>query len=642
VSRRAESLAVATGLTILAVILTWPAVAHLGSAAPDLGDPLLTTWILAWDVHALATAPLRFFDANMFYPYRGTLAYTEHLLGLVPLVLPARLAGLDPLLAHNLLWLATFPLVGLTLFWLVRELTGHAGAATVAAVLYAFSHLRFGQLGHIQVLAHMWLPLALFALHRAATQGARWRDVWLAAGALGLQALSSGYQACLAASAAVLFAVWLAAPAGRPPLGRFLRRALLAGGVVGVLLVPAFLPYWWVRTDVHLVRDRAEVVAHSAWPTSYLVAAPANRWLSAATAHLRSPEGALLPGVVTLALALPTAVLAWRRRRGLEAPGLPASRRARAADLILALLVTVTLVNWLVVGGVSVRLGPLRISQRRFDWAFLVLAAAFLARRLVLGPRVPVYGLGWLRALAWPRVHGYYLGLAVVGMLASFGPSLELAPGLVLSPLYDRLPRLIPGFDMLRVPARFGLLVSLGLTVLAGLGAASLARHLRSPRLRGPVLAGLGLLGAIEAWAVPIPYLGLPPAGPAQRALAQLPGSEAAVILPMYASSVGHLESLRLLESTAHWRPLVNGYASAVPSGYQETIAVLNTFPAAAAVARLRALHVRYVVVHLAPEPRAAQARLAEIADALPSGVTRVATFPLAAIFEVGGAPPRP
>ena len=73
-------------LAALAVVLTWPAAAHLGSVVVDLGDPLLTTWILAWDVHALTTAPLRFLDANMFHPHRWTLAYTEHLLGLVPLV----------------------------------------------------------------------------------------------------------------------------------------------------------------------------------------------------------------------------------------------------------------------------------------------------------------------------------------------------------------------------------------------------------------------------------------------------------------------------------------------------------------------------------------------------------------------------
>ena len=70
---------------------------------------------------------------------------------------------------------------------------------------------------------------------------------------------------------------------------------------------------------------------------------------------------------------------------------------------------------------------------------------------------------------------------------------------------------------------------------------------------------------------------------------------------------IWHLESLRLLGSTAHWRPLVDG-VGVLPLGYAADVAVLNTFPAPAAVARLRAIHVRYVVVYLGQyqaEPRA-------------------------------------
>ena len=130
----------------------------------------------------------------------------------MPLVAPARLAGAGVLLAHNLVWLATFPLTGVAMFWLVRYLTGHAGAAAIAAVLYAFSHFRFGQLGHIQILSHQWLPLVLLGLHRAAQSRGRWRDVGLAAAAFTLQALSSGYQAFFAAMTGAVFLAVARAP----------------------------------------------------------------------------------------------------------------------------------------------------------------------------------------------------------------------------------------------------------------------------------------------------------------------------------------------------------------------------------------------------------------------------------------------
>jgi hypothetical protein len=300
-------------LLALAAILTWPAAALLDSTVTDLGDPVLTTWILAWDVHALGSTPLRLFDANMFHPRRWTLAYTEHLLGLVPLAWPVRLLGAGSVLAHNVVWLATFPLTGLALFRLVRHLTGHAGAATVAAVLYAFSHFRFAQLGHVQILSHQWLPLMLLGLHRAAETGGRWRDVGLAAGAFALQALSSGYQAFFAAIAGELFMAWLTLPSTRPPLGHLIARGALAGALVALLLLPFFLPYRLVGNEIGLGRDLAEVAKHAARPASYLTPAPVNRWLGDAPSQFRGDEAALFPGLVALVLALPGAVLVWRR-----------------------------------------------------------------------------------------------------------------------------------------------------------------------------------------------------------------------------------------------------------------------------------------------------------------------------------------
>jgi hypothetical protein len=639
----AQSALVALLLTMLAVVLTWPAAPQLGAMAVDLGDPLLTTWILAWDVHALATAPLRFFDANMFHPRRGTLAYTEHLVGLLPLVGPARLAGAGPLLAHNLVWLATFPLTGLTMFWLVRHLTGSAGAGTVAAVLYAFSPFRFGQLGHVQVLSHEWLPLLLLGLHRAAESNGRWRDVGLAAGAFTLQALSSGYQAFFGAIAGSLFAVWLGLPTTRPPLGRLVFRGILFGGLVGLVLLPVFLPYRFVGEEIGLVRDLKEVEHYVARPESYLAAPPENRWLGDATAPFRRREAILFPGLVALVLGLTGAVAAWCwRPSGLD--GEPPHRRRwpAALDIGLSLLTVTTVANWLLVGGFSIRLEPLRLSQRHFGWAFGGLALAFLARRIVQGGPAPVRGLDWLRRLGWPNASGYYLGLMLVGVVASLGPWLDVGGQFRVLPLYHRLYDLVPGFNALRVPGRFGVLVTTGLAVLAGVGVTAVARRIRKPPLRTTALGLLAVLAALEAWSVPLPLLRVSPdPGPADRWLATRSGLDAVVVLPMYEPRVVHLESLRLFASTAHWHPLVNGYAGILPPGYIADVATLNTFPAPAAVARLRALYVRYVVVNLGQYDDAVRAQVTAALEVLPPSVTRVAAFEYTQIFEIGSEGPR-
>jgi len=52
--------------------------------------------------------------------------------------------------------------------------------------------------------------------------------------------------------------------------------------------------------------------------------------------------------------------------------------------------------------------------------------------------------------------------------------------------------------------------------------------------------------------------------------------------------------------SINHWSPLVNGYSGYYPPEYFATIARMQTFPNAMALSRLKALGVRYIVVHRA------------------------------------------
>jgi len=64
-------------------------------------DCLLHAWTIAWDQHALAAAPCAIADANIFHPERGTLFYSDHLIGLAVLAAPLRLLTDDALVVHN-------------------------------------------------------------------------------------------------------------------------------------------------------------------------------------------------------------------------------------------------------------------------------------------------------------------------------------------------------------------------------------------------------------------------------------------------------------------------------------------------------------------------------------------------------------
>src|SRR6266850_8317757 len=117
------------GFLALTIVMTWPWVTPLRDAAPDPGDPYLNSWILWWDYHQTFHSPLNLFHANIFYPYRYTLAFSENNYGIALLFFPLFALGLRPLTVHGLATLFGFAFSGYGAFRLARSLTGAVGAA---------------------------------------------------------------------------------------------------------------------------------------------------------------------------------------------------------------------------------------------------------------------------------------------------------------------------------------------------------------------------------------------------------------------------------------------------------------------------------------------------------------------------------
>ena len=135
---------------LIAVIATHPLWLHLTSAVPsDIGDPLLNTWILAWDVHALTVHPLNLFEANIFFPLLNTLAYSEHLLGSALITLPVLLLTGEPVVAYNATFLLSFILGGWGTYLLVRRYTYCGWAAFLAGLAFAYAPYRLTSFSHL-------------------------------------------------------------------------------------------------------------------------------------------------------------------------------------------------------------------------------------------------------------------------------------------------------------------------------------------------------------------------------------------------------------------------------------------------------------------------------------------------------------
>src|SRR3989304_4898910 len=109
---RWRTLAALVYFCCLTIILTYPILPNVTRGVSNTGDPLLNAWILDWDTHALLTRPLDLYNANIFFPYPSTLAYSESLLGSAFLASPIILLTRNPLLAANVLTLIGFAISG--------------------------------------------------------------------------------------------------------------------------------------------------------------------------------------------------------------------------------------------------------------------------------------------------------------------------------------------------------------------------------------------------------------------------------------------------------------------------------------------------------------------------------------------------
>ena len=159
----------------LAIALTWPMVMQIDRAVIDIGDPLLNTFILDWDLYSFTHAPLHLYDAPILYPGKYPLAYSENMVGIALLLLPLYFFGIAPIALHNIAMLIGFALSGYGLFVLARMITRSFVSSFIAGVLYAFVPFKWEHLSHVQIISSGWLPLMLAALI-AYRHEASWRN----------------------------------------------------------------------------------------------------------------------------------------------------------------------------------------------------------------------------------------------------------------------------------------------------------------------------------------------------------------------------------------------------------------------------------------------------------------------------------
>ena len=518
-------LAAFAAYSFLAAAVTYPLIRVAGSAVSyPSADPLLNTWILWWNTRQL---PLTegWWNAPMFYPSTGSMGLSELLLGVLPITAPVQWLSDNPLLAYNVAVLLSFPLCGIAAYALALELTGRHDAAWLAGLVFAFSPYRVNEFGHLQMLSYYWAPVALLALHRYMRER---RLVWLAifASAWLLQGLCNGHAILQFPFLIVLWIIWFArttADVGKIGLA----------WVSGTLpLVPILLGYREIHGRLHLRRGITDIVNLSVDLSNFVNVPPElviwGRYLSSD----RLPG--LFPGITVLIILLATTLT--RTRRNVGTPSRFALDRVILG--FFALLCLGVAVSKMMIG--PWRLGPLSVSQAYKPFSLAVVAAlGFIFR-----------GPGWRQIWQTRSVAGFYLVALAAMYVLSFGPAPHAWDTQILYKAPYAWFMSLPGFDAIRVPARFAMLGTICLAIVAAFAFARWSTRLNQRRRPIWIALSIGLLA--DGWFtqrfVTVPG-GPEPAWEDVGAVIQLPLGEP------------ERDAMALYRSTAYNVPLVNGYS---------------------------------------------------------------------------------
>jgi hypothetical protein len=514
---RFESRAIFGLCLLLAIVHTWPLATAPGTLARnDNADAQLNEWIMAWIAHQLPRDPSRLFDANIFYPERATLGYSEPLIVPALIGAPLRWLGASPVLVFNAVLILGFALTTWAGYTLVHSWTGDKAAGLLAGSMFAFNSHTLTRLAHVQGI-HAWgLPLVLLAADRLVVH-ARWRDaVWLAVW-MAAMAYTSGY---LVVFGAILVAVVVAtrAPDWWRRSVRVASLFAVATVVAALAILPIYLPYRRLARTMGMNRPLEAVSEFSATLSGYLASAGRIHFATWSSRFVGNPVDLFFPGIVVLVLAALAIYWAFIK------------------------------------------------SERRDDEEHRFSVSSRLTRHRIV----------------------MLVALAVTGFVLSLG---------LRTPVYGWVYHAFPPMQGLRAAARFGNLFLLGMAALAGIGLAALRSRLPAQRA-GLVVAALVALANIESLRAPVGYTRFEGIPAIYSVLAQEPGRVVLVEVPFWPPQGAFQHGEYVLNSTAHWRPMFNGYSGYLPQSYRKNAQLFWYFPQEPAIQAMRRAGATHVMVH--------------------------------------------
>ncbi len=241
------------------------------SIFPHTGDPCLNAYLLDYDYHKITSLDFHhFFDANIIYPSKKALTFSEHLLGHQIFYIPIRKLTGNPVFSYNLLSLVNFLLCSIGLFYLGLYLFKEIAPAVFLAIAFTYSSALIHQMSHFQIFSFPWLGFVfLFLFLYLETERLKYGLIfvlfWL------LQSLGSFYIAYI-----LLLAIFLVILVHIIVRKKYFNLKLwkhlsIIGFLYLIVIIPLSLPYLEAKHFYEFKRSIVQNVSFSAhFPISYI------------------------------------------------------------------------------------------------------------------------------------------------------------------------------------------------------------------------------------------------------------------------------------------------------------------------------------------------------------------------------------
>ncbi|MGH9346334.1 MAG: hypothetical protein ACRD26_03615 [Vicinamibacterales bacterium] len=570
---------------LLAVVLTWPLSLHLsthltGTVGGDTGVYVWNQWVFRHEL--LENRSLPYFTGTIFsLAPRANLSLHNYTTFANVLALP--MMGVFGVVAtFNIVYLLLMVASAYAMFLLARHVTsGGTGEAILAGILFAWSPVlvtRGG--GHFSLVAAAPLPIFALALVRARKQW-RVRDAALLGGVMAWAATSDVYYAvfCLLIAAAVLGArvhlVRRSAAATRLAMAKRATEIAMicVAGLVVALVIGRGWRFTFLGTNVSMRGLYTPVFALTVLAVLRLGLQYRPEPLRLHVTRAQVLRVLCLGLVAASAAALllsPVLYALGQRLLQHGADGEPTLWRSSPRGVDLAALVLPNPNH------------PLAPDATR---AWLALLPQAYLENVASVPLVAmaVLLLAWRAGWRVPRVWG---AVAVLFGLLALGPFVHVAGVNTYVPGPWALLRYVPIIGLVRTPARFSVVMVLGIATLFALALCAL--RARYPRHATALLAGVSLVLIGELLPVPRPlYAAHVPAFYgliAADARADVRVLELPFGFRDGTTSVGNFTARSQFYQTTHHKPLIGGYLSRIS---RKRIRDMQRVPVLGALARL-------------------------------------------------------